>query len=494
MVEEAPAELRAKLAPMWKYCFVQWHIYDAGLEALSKGRQLRAGFEDAELLSDVESLKALCESGDLDEAATAQEWTWKLLEPFAQAGSLAWDEQTSARVLKDSRDERKDGIQAFSEERYEKALWHFRQGLKLLAGAPAMAGPQNKLSGDLLKNRSAAALKLGMKRTALLAATAALAVNSSDEKAWYRKSCVLAEMGQEDESRLCMQKAGLTLPATPSYASSPAEVSRPQQVVRPVSESELDPALHRLFEDLVFLDIGVDSLIAVDMVMHLQAELPEAPIALTLIYDNPTVDEVITELLGISNAGKDDFLRRKMIGTVWRSVRRALGKDPLKGRGGMLSGGRDRQDFSEEEAMGVLEDLQRAYEAESWVQTVRTLARKAAFEQRSFLLNLRSHAMSVQRPILQALGFSGDAQGLKKLECSIISCSRKSNRVCEKLKIVRMALQGGPNSMWAINVEAEGMPWTDVNCMQSRALYTKDDPFGPNRINTKSVMTGVLAT
>ncbi|CAE8630603.1 unnamed protein product, partial [Polarella glacialis] len=66
--------------------------------------------------------------------------------------------------------------------------------------------------------------------------------------------------------------AGLTLPATPSYASSPAKVSRPPQVARPVSESELDPALHRLFEDLVFLDIGVDSLIAVDMVMHLQAE------------------------------------------------------------------------------------------------------------------------------------------------------------------------------------------------------------------------------
>ncbi|CAE8634891.1 unnamed protein product, partial [Polarella glacialis] len=235
---------------------------------------------------------------------------------------------------------------------------------------------------------SAAALKLGMKRSALRAANAALAVNSSDEKAWYRKSCVLAELGKEDESRLCMQKAGLTLPATPSYASSPAKVSRPQQVARPVSESELDPALHRLFEDLVFLDIGVDSLIAVDMVMHLQAELPEAPIALTLIYDNPTVDEVITELLGKINAGKDDFLRRKMIGTVWRSVCRALGKDPLKGRGGVLSGARDRHDFSEEQAMSVLEDLQRAYEAESWVQTVRTIARKAAFEQRPFLLNL----------------------------------------------------------------------------------------------------------
>ncbi|CAE8630605.1 unnamed protein product, partial [Polarella glacialis] len=116
---------------------------------------------------------------------------------------------------------------------------------------------------------------------------------------------------------------------------------------------------------------------------------------------------VITELLGKINAGKDDFLRRKMIGTVWRSVCRALGKDPLKGRGGVLSGARDRHDFSEEQAMSVLEDLQRAYEAESWVQTVRTIARKAAFEQRPFLLNLRSHAMAVQQPILQALGFSG---------------------------------------------------------------------------------------
>ena len=85
-VEEAPFEIRMKLSPMWKYCFVQWHIYDAGLEAEERGVSLAVQLKDADLQADIESLRLLSDSGDLDQAATAEEWTWKMLQPLPEAG------------------------------------------------------------------------------------------------------------------------------------------------------------------------------------------------------------------------------------------------------------------------------------------------------------------------------------------------------------------------------------------------------------------------
>ena len=63
-----------------------------------------------------------------------------------------------------------------------QAFWHFYQGQKLLAGAPG-GGPVAKLRSELLKNKSAAALRLGLARVALGAANAALGINQKDDKA-----------------------------------------------------------------------------------------------------------------------------------------------------------------------------------------------------------------------------------------------------------------------------------------------------------------------
>jgi hypothetical protein len=50
-----------------------------------------------------------------------------------------------------------------------------------------------------------------------------------------------------------------------------------------------------------------------------------------------------------------------------------------------------------------------------------------------------------------------------------------------------MALQGGENGMWTINVE-QHPPWSDSNSMQLRAVLTKSDPFGPAHVNTNAVV------
>lgn len=229
----------------------------------------------------------------------------------------------------------------------------------------------------------------------------------------------------------------------------------------------------------------MDSVVAVDMVRHIQAEMPETPIPLTLVYDYPTVREAVAELLRKINGSSDTFLRRKVMGTVWRAVSRALGRDPLSAGRSV----RARPDLTEDEAMAVLNELLRAYESKEWLDITRATARQAAFEQRSFLLNLRQKAALLQRSILDAAGFRSGPEGLRDLECALVAASRASSSVRELLLTVRIALQGGPNGMWAVNMESDDRGlWTDVNSMESRALYVKADPFGRDRVNTNSVV------
>ena len=478
-VEEAPLEIRIKLSPMWKYCFVQWHIYDAGLEAEERGVSLAVQLKDSDLQADIESLRLLSDSGDLDQAATAEEWTWKMLHPLPEPGSMQpWTDEVASNLIRQGKEERHEGVVAFHEDSFDKAFWHSCQGLKLLAAAPG-GGPVSKLRSELLKNKSAAALKLGLARIALSASNSALGINQNDEKAWYRKSCALEALKRTDEARQALGKAGLT----PQPVSKAKEVKGPSKAVSIGSVRELDPLLLSAFEDLVFVEVGVDSITAVDLVRHLQGDLPNTPVSLSLVYEYPTVGEAMSELLDRISAKKGDYLRSKMASTMWRAMCNVLGHDPLKNRSRT---GR-KQVYTETQALDILSDLQEAYEEESFVKISGEVARRAAFEQRSFLVSLKPKALEVQKPILRRLGYPGDSTGMRDLETAIIQVAKKSQKVKEKLKSSRMALQGGENGMWTINVE-QHPPWSDSNSMQLRAVLTKSDPFGAAHVNTNAVV------
>mmetsp|Transcript_5990 Transcript_5990/g.14263 ORF Transcript_5990/g.14263 Transcript_5990/m.14263 type:complete len:556 (-) Transcript_5990:130-1797(-) len=491
-MEEATPEMRNKLAQIWKFCFVQWHIYDAGLEALSEEKPLQQAFDEEMLQADIDSLQSLFESGDLEKATTAEKWTWKLLDPFPPAGSVEpWTEEVAAPMLKVGREERREGVLSFEQERYEKAYWHFWQGLKLIARAPgSTSGPHAKLRCDLYKNRSAAALKLNMLRTALSAANEALAIDMRDEKAWYRKSSALEALGRMAEAKVALSKAGLAddvkeTGATENAAKRAATTGQPQEPLVLFEDEELEPLLHKRLESSLFVEMGVDSIAAVDMIMHIQAELCTAPISPTLVFDCPKVHDAVTVLLSHINAADEYYYRRKMNCTVWRALCRSLGRDPMKDalRGRQVA--LDQRDCTEEEAIALLREFCDAYEDEIWAKKTRELAKKAAFEQRSFLVSLRPRALEIQRVILEKHGLDGDEDGMRSLECGLVRAALKSREVKELLQKTRIALQGGPNGMWAVNMDQEAGFWDDSLSMQSRSQYTKTDPF-PRRINTNS--------
>mmetsp|Transcript_112730 Transcript_112730/g.319318 ORF Transcript_112730/g.319318 Transcript_112730/m.319318 type:complete len:558 (+) Transcript_112730:98-1771(+) len=505
MVEEGTAEFKALLAPMWKYCFCQWHVYDAGLEAIAKGKSLREGFEDKSLLQDIESLRTLFDAGDLEKAATSEKWTWKLLEPFPEPATEGWDSTMAAPLLKVGREERHEGVAAFEEGRHDKAFWHFWQGLKLVARAPVtQSGPIAKLRLDLNKNKAAAALKLNLKRTALAAANAALAIDTKDEKAWYRKSCALEALGRDHEAKSALKQARLEKPAgegSPALggqAQAIKDKGAPQAggAADPfeVPEDELDPYLFWKFESMVFIEHGVNSIAALDMVMHIKAEL-DVPIPLTLVFDNPTVAEAASSLLMHIHGSDEPSMNKKVLSTLWRAMCKALGRDPVKvSMEGHLEPDCWPHSYTEDDATEILEQLKAAYSKDSWVQTTRQIMRKAQFEQRSFLVLLRLKALPVQIPILEDHGFEPTSEGMRKLECAITCVSRKSQKVHALLNEVRIALHGGPDGMWTMNMDStQTDAWFDSQSMQGRMKYTKEDPFGAMHVNTNSTYISAAA-
>lgn len=499
MVSEAAPELRAKLAPMWKYCFVQWHIYDAGLEAIEKCVPLREAFADEVLAKDFASLLRLHEGGDLDKAQTAEKWTWQLLEAMPPCGTAdPWNDTTAEPMLKAARVERRQGVRVFAEEQLEQAFVHFRQGLKSLARAPpTVTGPHAKLRCDLYKNQAAVALRLRLNRTALRAATFAVAIDSSDPKAWYRKACALQAVGRLEEARAALSKADIAPPHGAAAAGGAlqglgaAHDAGEGLALDGERQEELPLRFHPRLEPLVFVEVGIDSILAIDMIRHIRAEIKDVPIPLTLVFECPTVEEAVTSLLQKLNAGEEDaMMRAKLNNTIWRSMCLALGTDPVRGVVDGRLGHVTWPEYSEQEAEAALLELKRAYEAEDFVQRARDLAKRVAFEQRPFLLNLRALALEVQRPILEARQFDGDAEGLRQLECALVSAAARSPRLRQLLREVRETQQGGPNGMWAINMDTNEVDEVfDCSSIQSWSNYMQADPF-PGRKNTNAAGHG----
>eukprot|EP00747_Dinoflagellata_sp_TGD_P089390 gnl/TRDRNA2_/TRDRNA2_164304_c0_seq1.p1 gnl/TRDRNA2_/TRDRNA2_164304_c0~~gnl/TRDRNA2_/TRDRNA2_164304_c0_seq1.p1 ORF type:complete len:570 (+),score=151.86 gnl/TRDRNA2_/TRDRNA2_164304_c0_seq1:53-1762(+) len=498
-MEEAPEELRKKMAPLWKYSFAVWHFYDAMQEAIETGTPLKGAFEDKLLLEDLESLQALKEGGGLEKCKWTDDWTWKMLDPMPEAGSAEpWNDDTMQPMVAVGRLERKDGTTAFAEQRYDKAYWHFCQGLRHIAGAPdTVTGAHAKLRADLYKNKSAAALKLGMNRIGLAAATEALKIDPQDEKAWYRKSCALEAMQRWEEAAEALHKAGLAAPKQEGEAKALNEGAKKgtaalYKELKAASQDNmdavdfassaqescdcLDTEYYEQCESLVFIDLGIDSILAVDIVTHIQAEMANVPIPASMIYDYPTVGETVAYLASSMNAENDDQVWSRILNSVWRALKKVLEHDPLQDETVLLPV------LSEGEATEILVTLRKAYQDSSWVDEARKQARRSCFELRPFLFNMKPLAMNLQKSILETNFFTPDEAGLRKLEGALIRTAQQSEVVTDLMRSTREALYGGPNSMWTISMEQNqsdiiGGVYGDTHSAQNRSEYMLAEPM-----------------
>jgi acyl carrier protein len=424
-MEEAPQHLRDALFPLWKFCFAQWIIFDAGKEAEAGKVPVAELLSSQEMIDDVESLRIFSENGGLDKCKKAEKWTWKMLEKLPVAGSAdEYGAGNNSPIVQAAREERSDGCDDYNAGKWERAFWHFNQGIRHLARLPEPLTPlQVKLGCDLFKNVAAAALKLQMNRTALNAATAALGLSPEDQKAWFRKACALQNLDRDEEATEAFMYAG--------YVESEKELGP-----RVDPPTDMDTGKQAVIERLVFLECGIDSIDAVEMIAIIQDKLPNVQIPPSMVFDCPSVGEATRFLADKVNASQIEILE-----IVYRAMCNVLNRDPLKVQF-------TPKVLSEEKALGALLTLAENYRDAKYIQKCGDLAKKADMEYKPFLQSLRRHALECQVQTLEIRGFPPTFEGMRRLECALIACAKSSRQVKELLKSARVAVYGGPEGMW----------------------------------------------
>lgn len=426
-MEEAPGDLRDLLAPVWQHSFSQWLIYDAGCEANIRGTPLAEILASQQMKDDAKAIIAFADGGGFEKAKKAEKWTWKLLDKLPAAGTSEWGDDSSPMVLA-AREERADGVAAYQEENYNKAFWHFNQGIRLLARLPEpLTLVQKKLGGDIFKNIAAAALKLDMARIALNSADAAIALFPEDQKAWFRKACALQVLDRDEEATTAFMYAG--------YAEEEKELG---PVVEPPPESStITAAMQESIEKLVFCQCGIDAMDAVDLMTLLQADV-DVTLPAEMIYMCPTVGEAATYI-----CTKGNFDEKTIITNIYRAMCKVTNRDPLQVK-------HSGKPISEEKALGSLLTLLEAYEAPSYLKKVAEIAKKNEYQLRPFLFGLRRHSLEAQIQTLEIRGFPTTYEGMRKLDCAFLSCAKQSKQVKELLLTVQKARVGGkgPKGMW----------------------------------------------
>lgn len=424
-MEEAPGNVREALSPLWKYSFAQWLVYDAGVEAESLNITVAELLSKQEMIDDIESLRAFCDSGGMDKAKKTEKWVWKMLEKLPAAGSAEeWGNDNNSPIVQAAREERSDGCDDFNNNQYNRAFWHFSQGVRHLARLPEPLTPmQAKLGCDLFKNIAAAALKMQMNRVAFNAADAAIALSPGDQKAWFRKACALQNMDRDEEATEAFMYAG--------YTECEKELG-----ARVDPPTDMDMSRKAQIERLVFLEVGIDSIDAVEMIAIMQDKLPDVEIPRSLSFNHPTVGEAVEFLAKEASRSNAEVLE-----IVYRAMCAVMNRDVLKVDF-------SRKSVSEEKCIGALLTLLDNYGDVKYREKCQELARKANMEFKVFLQSLRRHSLECQVQILEIRGFPTTFEGMRRFECAVIACAKKSKQVNTLLKAVRVAAYGGQNGMW----------------------------------------------
>jgi acyl carrier protein len=432
-MEEAPAEVRTMLSPIWKWNFVQWMIYDAGYEAKKSGTSLAELLGSKEMITDIQALLSFCESGGLEKSKKSEKWTWRMLERLPAAGSTELDMgDDNSPLVQAAREERSEGCDAWNVQRYDKAFWHFSQGIRHLCRLPEPLSPvQCKLGSDLYKNIAATALELNMNRIALNCSTSAINLFPNDQKAWFRKARALQALDQDEEATVAFLYAG--------YSEVEKELG--PAVEPPPEGSDIDDAMKAAIEKLVFTDCGLDSMDSVELISLIQDHLPLYKIPQDLVFRCPTVADARDFL--VENAKSED---KATVDTIYRSMCKVMNRDVLKVKS-------PKQMLPEEKALGALLTLIENYSAPSYLAKVQEIAGRVNHEYKPFLVNLRRHALEVQIQCLEIRGFPPTYEGMRRFEGSLINAARQSKQVKELLQEARRACYGGQDGMWPVVME-----------------------------------------
>ncbi|CAJ1377643.1 unnamed protein product [Effrenium voratum] len=405
-LEEAPAELKKLIAPMFHIRFVEdylWMIFD---ECAKKQTHFHDKLRDAATMDQLLRMRENFQAGG-EERMVELEKEW-----HAQCKAMSDAEQrkkeqlpqnidihTLKHVLEYAQECKREGNLRFQEGLYEEALHIYSQADDAMKKWKVDKQLKNEAKWlkdyhlACLKNKAQAALKLELFQTALDASEAALAIDEEDHKAWYRK--VQAEKGlgkfKEAEESLTKLEDVAQWCADRRRILRDCEAERKRiKVARVKHKQSTQDMLGRAFQAGVFS-------------LDRDRELEEAAKKLEEPIRPQVTDQKRPEARG--------KIRQNGLVPAWQAQRALLLAEarPLERKIHLTAA----------LAGDLMDELAAAYGQKWFQERVRKCARDSGYERSVFLMRLKDVAFEVQKPVLEKWGFEGNEHGVREMTAAI---------------------------------------------------------------------------
>ncbi|CAE7257381.1 pph-5 [Symbiodinium natans] len=416
-LEEAPADLKKLIAPMFHIRFVEdylWMIYD---ECSKKQKDFKEKLRDGATADQLRKMRENFQAGGEERMADMEKEWHAQCKAMSEAEEKkkeilpqSIDIHTLKHVLEYAQECKREGNLKFQEGLYEEALHIYSQAddaMKKWKVARHLKNEEKWLKDyhlACLKNKAQAALKLELFQTALDASEAALGIDAEDHKAWYRK--VQAEKGlgrfkEAEESLAKLEDVAQWCPDRRRILRDCEAERKRIKVARVKHRQSTQEMLGKAFEAGVF---SIDR----------DRELEEAA---KKLEEPPSQMQVSTEPRpkGLEAARP---LERNIHLTA------ALAGD-------------------------LMDELAAAYGQKWFQERVRKCARDSGFERSVFLMRLKDVAFEVQKPVLEKWGFEGNEHGVREMTAAIREHAGRSGKdmpqwLKEKQDRCLELLYGGP--------------------------------------------------
>lgn len=392
-LEEAPADLKKLIAPMFHIRFVEdylWMIYD---ECAKQKKSFHDKLRDAGTMDQLLRMRENYQTGG-EERMEMLEKEW-----HAQCKAMSDAEEkkkeqlpqnidihTLKHVLEYAQECRREGNLKFQEGLYEEALHIYSQADDVMKKWKVDKQLKNeaKWLKDYhllcLKNKAQAALKLELFQTALDASESALAIDAEDHKAWYRK--VQAEKGlgkfrEAEESLAKLEDVAQWCPDRRRILQDCEAERKRIKIARVKHKQSTQDMLGRAFEAGVFS-------------LDRDRELEEAAKKL----EDPVPQSAVTD------------------------QRRSLEARPLERKIHLTAA----------LAGDLMDELATAYGQKWFQERVRKCARDSGYERSVFLMRLKDVAFEVQKPVLEKWGFEGNEHGVREMTAAIREHAGKNGK------------------------------------------------------------------
>lgn len=392
-LEEAPADLKKMIAPMFHIRMVEqflWMVLDECKKTnmpfidklrsdgtMAQLRKLRGSFQEGgeDRMKDLESQWLNICHGVATEEEEKQE-----------KKPTTCDIHTLKQVLEFGQECKREGNNKFRDGLYEEALLIYTQGDDVMKKwkVGEHLKNENKWLKEFhlacLKNKAQAALKLELFQTALDAAEAALSIDAEDHKAWYRKVQALKSLGrfaEAEESLDRLAEVGQWHPDRRSILRDcEAERKRIKAAIARHKQGTKD-MLGKAFEAGIF-----------------------------------SVNRQLED---------DEEAARHQHAVVAEDETHKLPKAPLRQL--------DRNiQLTEALAAELMDQLAAAY-GQAWFQErVQKCARDSGFERLVFLRRLKGVAFEVQKLVLERWGFEGSEHGVREMTAAIRDLAGKDGK------------------------------------------------------------------